>query len=157
MTPQKSATMAVQADIVIETSDGRILVVECKRVKETSNEQAARWRRNYLAHGLDSKVPYFLLAFSTGLFLWRANEDVDALPEFTAPAKPVLKRYLGPIADQPDGPIDESLEIAFSTWLSDLANGIRQPDVNSEADQMLVVSGLLERIKDGKLRTQVTS
>lgn len=156
MSLQKSIAMAVQADFVIETKDRRlILVVECKRAKTTSITHAARWRRNFVAHGLDSAVPYFLLAFPTEIFLWHANQDIDAPPDFTAPAKPVLKRYLGPIADQPGGPLEESLEIAFSTWLSDLANGIRQPDTNSEADQMLVVSGLLARIKDGVLRTQV--
>jgi hypothetical protein len=148
--------MTVHADIVIETRDRRrVLVVECKRAKETSPSQAARWRRNYLAHGLDSAVPYFLLAFPTALFLWRANHDMHAVPDFTAPAKSVLKRYLGAIADQPDGPLEESLEIAFSTWLNDLAAGIRQPDIGSEADQMLVRSGLLAQIKDGIIRTQV--
>jgi hypothetical protein len=150
--------MAVQADIVVESPDERrVLIVECKRTKDVSNEQAARWRRNYVAHGLDAHVPYFLLAFSSGLFLWRANTNIDAPPDFTAPAKPVLKRYLGPIADQVDGPIEESLEIAFSTWLSDLASGIRKPDADSEADQMLVDSGLLAKIKNGKLRTQVAA
>ena len=107
--------MTVQADIVIETSDRHLAsVVECKRAKETSPSQAARWRRNYLAHGLDFNRSYFLLAFPTALFLWRANQDIDAAPDFTAPAKSVLKRYLGAIADQPDGPLEESLEIAFS-------------------------------------------
>jgi hypothetical protein len=156
MTVHVSSIMAVQADIVIETPDRRrVLVVECKRAKETSPSQAARWRRNYMAHGLDSSVPYFLLAFPTALFLWRANQDMNAEPDFTAPAKSILQRYLGAIAEQPDGPLEESLEIAFSTWLSDLANGIRKPDVSSEADQMLVQSGLLAQIKDGIVRTQV--
>jgi hypothetical protein len=62
--------MTIYADIVIETADRRrVLIVECKRMKETSPEQAARWRRNYVTHGLDSGVPYFLLASSGGLFL----------------------------------------------------------------------------------------
>jgi hypothetical protein len=157
MIVQVSSTMAVQPDIVVETPDRRrVLVVECKRAKETSPSQAARWRRNYLVHGLDSGVPYFLLAFSTALFLWRENHDMNAEPDFTAPAKSILQRYLGAaIADRPGGPLEESLEIAFSTWLSDLANGIREPDVSSEADQMLVQSGLFAQIKDGVVRTQV--
>lgn len=150
--------MALQADIVIESPDRRrILVVECKRAQDTSRQHAVHWRRNFVAHGLDAEVPYFLLAFSSGLFLWRANENIEAPPDFTAPAQSVLKRYLGSIADQPGGPLEESLEIAFSTWLSDLAHGVRQPDALSEADQMLVTSGLLEEMRGGTLRTQVLS
>jgi hypothetical protein len=150
--------MTVRADIVIETpARRRILIVECRRVMQTSSTQAVRWRRNFVAHRLDAAVPYFLLAFPTELFLWRANLDVDAPPDFAVPAQPVLKRYRGPIADQPGGPLEESLEIAFSTWLSDLANGIRQPDAHSEADQMLVTSDLLAQIKNGVFRTQLAS
>jgi hypothetical protein len=150
--------MALRAEIVIESPDRRrILVVECKRAQETSRQQAVRWRRNLVAHGLDSEVPYFLLAFPTGLFLWRANANIEAPPDFTAPAQGVLKWYLGPIADQPGGPLEESLEIAFAAWLSDLAHGVRQPDVLSEADQMLVTSGLLEKMKGGVFRAQVLS
>ena len=148
--------MAFQADIVIESPDRRrILIVECKRASDASREHAVRWRRNFVAHGLDSEIPYFLLVFPTGLFLWRANANVEAPPDFSAPARSVLQRYLGSIAEQPGGPLEESLEIAFSSWLNDLAHGVRQPDVHSEADQMLVASGLLERIRGGILGTQV--
>src|SRR5882757_1584765 len=153
-----SDAMALRVDIVIESPDRRrILVVECKRAQDASSQQAVRWRRNFVTHGLDSEVPYFMLAFPTGLFLWRANANIGAPPDFTAPAQGVLKRYLGPIADQPGGPLEESLEIAFSTWLSDLAHGVRQPDSSSEADQMLVESGLLEKMRGGTFRTQVPS
>jgi hypothetical protein len=64
---------------------------------------------------------------------------------------------MGRVADQPQAPLHESLEIAFSTWLSDLANGIREPDASSEPEQMLVQSGLLQRIKGGRVRTQVVA
>jgi hypothetical protein len=147
--------MRLRADIVIESPDRRrILVVECKRADDTSSQQAVRWRRNFVAHGLDSEVPYFLLAFPTVLFLWRGNANVEAPPDYTVSSRGVLKRYLGPIADQAHGPLEESLEIAFSIWLNDLAHGIRQPDASSEADQMLVESGLLEQMRRGTFPMQ---
>ena len=147
--------MAIRAGIMIESRDRRpILVVECRRAHDSSSQYAVRWRRNLVAHGLDSEVPYFLLAFPTGLFLWRANSNLEAPPDFTAPAQPVLKRYLGPIAEQPGGPLEESLENAFYAWLSDLAHGVRQPEALSEADQMLVTSGLLEKMKGSTFRTR---
>lgn len=150
--------MAVRADIVIELPNRRpILIVECKQAQDISSQKAVRWRRNLVAHGLDSEVPYFLLAFPTGLFLWRANSNLEAPPDFTAPAQILLKRFLGPIADQPGGPLEESIEIALSFWLAELAHGVRQPEALSEADQMLVRSGLLERIKGVRFGTQALS
>jgi hypothetical protein len=122
----KSNAMATRAEIVIESRNRRpILVVECRRAHGSSSEYAVRWRRN-----------------------------LEALPDFTAPAQPMLKRYLGPIAERPGGPIEESLEYALYAWLSELAHGVRQPEALSEADQMLVTSGLLERMKGSTFRME---
>lgn len=150
--------MRLEYDIVVEAPDRtRVLIVECKRAKESSDTDAVHWRRNLQAHGLNPNSEFFLLAFPTKLFLWRADRPPNASPDFSAPAKPVLKRYLGRVADQPGGPLPESLEIAFSSWLNDLASGVRQPDASSEPEQMVVQSGLLERIKGGRVRTQVVA
>lgn len=148
--------MPFQYDIVVETADGtRALVVECKRMKVTSVTDAANVRRNLKAHARDLSPAFFMLASHTGIFLWRAEAAPDAQPEFNAPAKPVLKRYLGSVADRPGGPLPESLEIAISSWLSDLVSGIRAPDLDSEPERMVVESGLLAKIKDGLVRTHV--
>jgi len=145
--------MTFSADIIVESHYRRpILMVKCRGAQGTSNQYATRWRQNLIEHGLDPEVPYFLLAFPTRLFLWRANANIEAPPDFAAPAQDVLRRYLGPIADLPGGP-RQSLELVFHFWLDDLAQELRQPDPLSEAEQMLVTSGLLEKIKGGLFRT----
>lgn len=145
-------------DIVVETSDrSRVLVVECKRMKVSADVDAATLRRNLASHGVDLGAAFFMLALPANLFLWSPRSAMDALPAFRAAAKPVLKSYLGPLADQPSGPLPESLEIAVSTWLSDLAAGIREPDPASEPERMIVESGLLAAIKGGIVRTHVST
>lgn len=160
MIPHQSeiTAMRLEYDIVVEAPDRtRVLVVECKRAKESSDTDAVRWRRNLQVHGLNVDSEFFLLAFPTKLFLWKADRPPNASPDFSAPSKPVLKRYLGRVADQPGGPLPESLEIALSSWLNDLANGVREPDLASEPEQMIVESGVLDRIKGGRVRTQVVA
>lgn len=158
MSSHQSIRMPFQYDIVVETADGTcVLVVECKRMKVTSAVQAAELRRSLQAHSRALSPAFFMLAFHTGIFMWRAEAASDAQPEFSAAAKPVLTRYLGAVADRPGGPLPESLEIAISSWLSDLVSGIREPDLDSEPERMVVESGLLAKIKGGIVRTRIAA
>jgi hypothetical protein len=155
MSPYPSESMRFEYDIVVEAANGtRMAVVECKRTKETSDVDATALRRHLQAY-LDVQREFFLFASPQKLFLWKPKTPLDARPDFAASAEPVLKEYLGRWADQPGGPLPESLQIAFSSWLGDLANGIREPDLDSEPEQIIVQSGLLDQIKGGTVRTQV--
>jgi hypothetical protein len=150
--------MPVEYDIVIETSDRtRVLVVECKRIKVTTPADAAHLRRSFQDYAPNASADYFMLALPTALFLWKGDADPDAPPQFSAPAKPVLQSYLGAIADRPGGPRPESLEIAMSSWLGDLASSIRKPDPASEPDRMMVESGLFARLSGGMVRMHVAA
>lgn len=158
MSHYPSIGMPFEYDIVVEAPDRtRVLVVECKRIRDTSDVEAASVRRQLQAYGADLGDTFFLFASPTKLFLWEPSTTQDAPPDFTASARPVLKGYLGHLADRPGGPLSESLEIAFASWLSDLSNGIRKPDPESEPERMIVQSGLLDRIKGGIVRTQVAA
>lgn len=106
-----------------------------------------------MAHGLIPDVPFFLLAFSTGLFLWKGHIGEDSLPDYMAPAKPVLKEYLGSPWDGGEVLVEETLQIAFASWLADLAGAVRMPHADSEADAMLVRSGLYDQIRDGEVQS----
>jgi len=111
--------MAIRANIIIESTSWRpILIVVCRTTQDTSSQYATRFRQNLVAHGLDLDLPYFLLAFPTRLFLWRANANIEAPPDFTASTQAVLKPYMGRFADRPGGPCEESLEIALTVWLT---------------------------------------
>jgi hypothetical protein len=132
-----------------------VLIAEVRWLKETSEENAAFFRRNLLSHGLLKESPYFLIAYRSAIFLWKGTSAPDARPDFKSPAKPVLRKYLGAMADTDQGPGPESMESAIKLWLSELASGIQEPDSNSEADSMLVTSGLYERLKGAELRREV--
>ena len=131
-----------------------VLIADVKAGKKTSEENASFFRRNLLAHGLLSEVPYFLLAYKTQFFLWKGVRGPDARPDYQAAAKPVLEKYLGKIAEDERGPGSEGLEIAVKSWLSELASGIQVPAAQSAPDQMLVESGLYDCLKGGEVHSE---
>ena len=128
-----------------------VLVVECIGGNEESLEDAARLRRNLLAHDLIPGAPYFLLAFGMRLFLWLEGAPAGQLPDFSASARSVLQNYLRKDAD---GVNRDILDLLVVSWLDELAIAIRQPDPNSAADRMLLESGLYEKIRFGRVRLE---
>jgi hypothetical protein len=157
MLPPSTGAMTQHFDIVAYSADHRrVLVVECKGGKMTSPENAAQFRRNLMAHSAITPTPYFLLAFPTSLFLWKAETAPGELADFTAPAKPVLRSYLGSLVDREPGLQGQSIELAMLSWLGDLAAAIRKPDPKSEADQMVVKSGLYDKIRRGEVKSEVS-
>jgi hypothetical protein len=130
------------------------LVVEVKAARETSLDRASALRKNLLQRDPLLGESFFLLAYSTCLFLWDKNAPADAEPT-TAAAKDVLRDYGGRSADREQGPSPESLTTMLYFWLDDLAAGIRKPKETSEADQLLVRNGVYDRIRRGHVRREV--
>ena len=152
-----SPVMPVEADIVLETPQHhRLLVVECKWMKEPSLRKAAELRDS-LTPFWSMEFEYFMLVLRTGIHVWKRTSPAGSPPDFWASAKAVWRDYLGDLAEKPQGPRSETMSMAISSWLNDLANNVREPDVNSEADQMLVQSGLLGRMKNGVIQRHVTA
>jgi hypothetical protein len=153
-TPMRRDLMTAPLDIVVDSPAGqRVLFVECRATRKSTPEDAAHVRRNLIAHSQLPSDAFFLLAMTSKLFLWDKDGAANAAPNFTADAQPVLRDYLGSIADQEGGPRGESLELAIASWLGDLTSNLRRPD-KSDADRMLVDSGLFEKIKGGRVRTE---
>lgn len=149
--------MSANAAIAVESPRRNILlVVECLLARTA--EEAAETRRTLLGERYLS-VPdtaFFMLASSNEFYLWQPHSALESLPTLTVPAKPLLREYLGArIADLVPGPLKESMNLAVSWWLSGLAAGYRKPDPSSDADQMIVKSGLYERMKGGIVQTDV--
>lgn len=141
-------------DIVVYSSDRQpALVVEVKASTETSSDQASALRRSLLQRDPVLGESFFLLAYSTSLFLWEKNASADAIPR-TAAMKDVLRDYGGTSADREQGPSPESLTTMLYFWLDDLAAGIRKPKEASEADQLLVRNGVYERIRQGRVERE---
>jgi len=146
--------MSFRPDITVDSPAGEsVLVVECKVVRDARSTDAAAVRRNPIVHGQVPIGAFFLLALPTTFLMWNPGADITAASAFTASAESVLKDYLGAIVDREGGPREESLELAITSWLADLVDGLRKPVDSSDADSMLVASGVYDRIKGGYVRT----
>jgi hypothetical protein len=143
-----------EADIVLETPDGRVLLVECTWMNDPSLDGAAQLRDSLVPLWL-GEYEYFLLTLRTELHLWRRETPPGSLPDFSASARRVWSDYLGKLADSEETLQSRSMELAVAAWLSDLASNVRQPDPASEPDKLLVESGLYNQMKHASVRLHV--
>lgn len=151
-----SAHMFAKADIVIDTPPKRLLVVDCTWFREPSLERVID-RRDSLAELWSINFDYFMLTLRGELYLWRNDAPSGSPPAFTAATNRIWRKYLGNLADQPDTLRSEVMEIAVAAWLNDLAHNVAKPDPESDADQLLLRSGLYEKMKRGIVRKHVSS
>jgi hypothetical protein len=150
-----SHLMLAQADIVLESATRhRLLLVECKWARELSPESAASFRQR-LSRRWDLDAPFFMLAFTGALYLWRKETPSDALPDFSASPDSIWRAYIANVARmRPEGILEECVVLAVGAWLNDLAWGHRRLNPRSKADQMLVRSGLYEQMWHGIIRRE---
>jgi hypothetical protein len=154
MNPLLSTHMGAEADIVLETRAKRLLVVECTWMKEPS-VAAATETRDGLAQLWSIDFEYFMLAFHTELHLWRKDAPSGSQPMFTASASQIWRDYLGSLVDSPRRLRSPAMAIAVSAWLNDLANNVSKPDPDSDADRLLLRSGLYDQMRGGVVRRHV--
>jgi hypothetical protein len=145
----------IEADIVIDTPRrGRVLVVEVTWFREPSVRKAIG-HRDIRTPYWTTNFEYFMLVLRGDVYLWRRDTPPASPPDFSAPVRRVWCKYLGYLAERPETLRAEVMQIAIASWLHDLANGIWQPNPESEADQMLLVSGLYDLMKNANVRTHV--
>jgi len=149
-----SIHMSAEADIVLDTPTKRLLLVECTWMKEPSLAKATKLRDS-LAELWSTDFEYFMLALQTDLYLWRKAAIAGSEPRFTASATQIWRDYLGKLADDPEALRSASMVIAVGAWLNDLAHHATKPDSGSEADQLLLRSGLYDQMKGGVVRRHV--
>lgn len=140
-------------DLALYSPEGTLQMVgEVKRSRDNSATAAASIRRNLLAHGAVPNAPFFLVFLSERLFLWKnLEEKVDSPPNLSATIVDVLQDYLGERASDPHNLGGESLEIALTAWFRDLATATRTPKQGSEADKVIVDSGLYSLLRRGRI------
>lgn len=154
MNTKLSTHMAAEADIVLETRSKRLLLVQCTWMKEPTVADATE-TRDSLAELWSIDFEYFMLALHTELHLWRKDAPAGSRPLFTASAKHIWRDYLGKLADNPEALRGPAIAIAVGAWLNDLANKVAKPDPGSEADQLLLKSGLYDQMQGGVVRRHV--
>ncbi len=146
MLTQSTHVMAATADITVYSRDRRsVLAVEVKGLSAPTAQGAAGLRRDLLLHQLLPEATFFLLVYSTTMFLWRKETPPAAPPDCSASAEAVFKDYRAAMSKG-------ALQIAVFNWLSTIASGIREVDPASPAEQMLVQSGLYGEIRHGNVQ-----
>ena len=145
-------------DIAVYNVNGQLtLAVEVKNKLETSNDWAARMRRNVLAHGLVPKVRFFLLALPDRFYLWKDMEERIELvkPTYEIDPRPFLHPYYKKSGLSPDRLSGQSFELIVTSWLGELLRADLSADTLQHGQKWLLESGLLEAIAGGYVAAEV--
>jgi hypothetical protein len=145
----------IEADVVVDVPRrGRVLVVEITWFKEPSISKAIG-HRDIRAPFWTTNFEYFMLVLRGDVYVWRHDRPPGSPPDFSAPIGKVWLKYLGEFSEKPETLGAGAMEFAIWSWLDDLAGGVRPPDPESEADQMLLSSGLYDLMQNGDVLTHV--
>lgn len=131
-----------------------LLLAEAKSRPGTSDEWAAKLRRNMLAHGVLPNSQYFLIATPERMYGWRQGNfpPVDAPPEFTIDARMALGPYFSKLGQNPAQIGPAAFELVVLNWLTDIS---RLPGNQPESDpslRSLSESGLLASLQDADIQ-----
>lgn len=141
--------MQYKADIVVRSSNGSILaVVEIKNRQEMDAEIASWFRRNMIAHGLLTEIPYFLLLSQEYGYLWYDSRDSNALPTIEFSMVGVVSRYF-PSRDTTRRLSGEQLELLTIQWLTDLSTAMRTDSEYPEST--LAATGFLASMRGASI------
>lgn len=149
--------MVTRADIVAYSSDESIqLVVEVKAIQGTTDEWAAKLRRNLVVHSAIPTAKFFLLALPDYLYLWCDNSSIESIPaDFKIRTKDALRPYIENISLQ--GISGQGLEFLINSWLYDLVNSEISEDTVPSELSWLFDSGLYESIRGGKVKPEAVA
>ena len=148
--------MSFPADILVETQDGKpLLIVEVKNRAGIDGDIAASIRRNLVDdYGLsETPSPAFLLVSQERGFLWTgAHADRLAQPPHQFSMVGVVKRYLPNLA--PERWLwGEELRLVVVQWLHDLIGGASALD--TEAELTISELGLLASLRGARVVEEV--
>lgn len=130
-----------------------ILLAEVKSSQRTSDQWAARFRRNLLAHGTLPRSPFFLIATPEHMYFWRQEDPTpkEEPPHFTMDAAHQLKPYFERFKQAPEKTGGQALELIIFSWLLDLAQSGNLRARHDPSLRWLSESGLLEALRGARV------
>lgn len=138
-------------DLIVYSSDERqVLVVDVTSGKDSAPVQLERVRRALMSEPGSQQAKFFLRVQPNGLFLWKAGATAGTAAEF-ASLKSVLRDYAASMVKREETLVKDAMDIVIYAWLDDLAFGIRKPKADSDADQLLIKSGVYDQIRGGRV------
>ncbi|MGH9629745.1 MAG: hypothetical protein ACRD7E_15625 [Bryobacteraceae bacterium] len=141
-------------DFIAYDNAGRVvLVTEVKSRVGTSDQWAARFRRNMLAHGVLPKALFFLIATPERMYFWKQDKTaaMDEPPEFTIDATKEFKQYLGKLHKTPEAVGEQALELLVLSWLTDIAQTGGARARQDPSIRWLADSGLIDSLETARI------
>jgi len=130
-----------------------IVAVEFEFNPEATAAYAAEYRQILLDDEFTPPhAPYLLMPSMKEVFLWRRETARGALPDYVAPATPVLQHYAPVLSYDGTWWSRNAITVPFRRWLNALVTMQRVPAYDFEPDRILVESGVYEQIHHGQLR-----
>jgi len=120
----------------------------------TSEEWAAKLRRNMLAHRVLPKSQYFLIVTPERIYGWieETLPASDALPQFTIDSQEVLGPYFSKFGQNPAEISPVGFELLVHTWLIDISRSAGSSAENDPSLRLLAESGLLASLKKADIQ-----
>ena len=146
--------MSVRADLALFNSHGRLTaVVEIKSKMRTSIEWAKFTRRNILARWETDGVDFFLLVTPDRLYMWKdsGTRIGPVPPTHNADTTAEFAPYFKGAGVSPKRISGHAFELVVGAWLGDVMRSARRADENTDAQRILVESGLDTAVRDGSI------
>lgn len=138
-------------DLIGYDANGQIVLVgEVKSRLGTTDEWAAQFHRNLLAHGGVPQARFFLIGTPDHLYFWdRETNSPEGLPDFRIDTEQDLHEYFGKWSKPPAQVTSEGLKLLIQTWLVD---AISSDKANGDSHlKWLSDSGLISALRQGRL------
>jgi hypothetical protein len=143
-----------EIDFVAYDDRGQVILLgEAKGRRGVSDQWAARFRRNMLAHGTLPKAAFFFIATPEHLYFWRQDRPLsgDEPPEFTIDATKELKPYFEKSGQAPGTVSEQGLEVVVWWWLTDIAISGRTRAKHDPSIGWLADSGLIDALEKARI------
>lgn len=148
------------ADLALYDRNGRLTAVaEVKNKRGTSGAWAAKLRRNMFAHGEFPTVDFFLIVTPDRLYLWKGAGDASApiQPAYEIDAAPIFQQYFERAGVAPTEVSGDAFELVVASWLGDLMRSEKHAEKFVNEERVLVASGFLDAVKDGRIEYEVVT
>jgi len=112
-----------------------------------------------LAHGEFPHVDFFLIVTPDRLYVWKEAGDASAhlQPAYEIDAEPIFQPYFERAGVAPGEVSGDAFELVAASWLGDLMRLEEHAEQSANGERLLVASGFLDAVKDGRVEYEVAT
>ena len=152
--------MHTRADLALYDPSGRLTAIaEIKNKLGTSDDWAAKTRRNLLAHSSFSSADFFLLVTPDHLYVWKdSGDDLDEQPpNYVADAETIFAPYFKRVGLSSQQVSGHAFELIVADWLGDVMRSSKRAKDTAGDESWLVSSGFYNAVKDGRIEYEAVA